>query len=310
MAKIVQMDAAVHGILNVSARANVPQREVPTQFRPASMFPRHIAFRREKTCASKRSPYDHCKEMRTPGMQLYACARKESLQRYMCRCEENARADLPMQAPGVHRGCWPQDVVSLTHVAIVGLEFLFDVQPISTVKGQCALHDPTCNIRNNSRSACIGRAVHQHSSLSGGGHGAEGRLRPSRLAHGLGVHGVCALGSFAQVQPARSRLAGSGSIRFVGGTWVRVVVCAATCHGLRLASGGTQAVSPVGQPHAGTSGIRQDSGRRSDHRAIGARPHQRSRYGHCGSGACSTIQSARSPDREPPHLRSSQRWRP
>jgi hypothetical protein len=32
-----------------------------------------------------------------------------------------------MQAPGMHRGYWPQDVVSLTHDATVSLEFLCDV---------------------------------------------------------------------------------------------------------------------------------------------------------------------------------------
>ena len=101
MAKTVQIDAAARGILKVSAHANALQSGVPTQFRPASMFPHNRAFRREKACASKRSLYDHGKEMRTHGLQLYDCARKEPLQRNMCRCEEDTRTYLPMQAPGV-----------------------------------------------------------------------------------------------------------------------------------------------------------------------------------------------------------------
>ena len=41
------------------------------------------------------------RKMRTPGLQMYGCAGKESLRRYMCRCEEDTRTDLPQQAPGV-----------------------------------------------------------------------------------------------------------------------------------------------------------------------------------------------------------------
>jgi len=42
---------------------------------------------KEKECSSKRSFYHHDEKMRTPGLQMYGCAWKESLQRYMCRCE-------------------------------------------------------------------------------------------------------------------------------------------------------------------------------------------------------------------------------
>ena len=57
----------------------------------------------------KRSFHDHYEEMRTPGLQMYGGAGEEPLQRYMCRCEEDTRTYLPMQAPGV-RGYRPQDV--------------------------------------------------------------------------------------------------------------------------------------------------------------------------------------------------------
>jgi len=78
---------------------------------------------------AKRSLYDHDKKMRTSSLQLYGCARKESLQRYMCRCEEDTRTHLPMQAPEVQR-YRPQDVGGVTLDATASLESLRDVQLI------------------------------------------------------------------------------------------------------------------------------------------------------------------------------------
>ena len=113
--------------------------------------------------------------------------------------------------------------------------------------------------------------MYQHAPLSGGGHGAEGQLGPSRLADGLGVHGVHALGSIAQVQSARSSMAGPGPLHLVGRPWMRIALCLASRHGIRPASGGAQKISPMGQSHAGASGVWQNSGRRGYHRAIGPR---------------------------------------
>jgi len=47
MAKTVQIDAAAHGILNVSARVNALKSGVPTQFRLASIFPTTEPQKRE-----------------------------------------------------------------------------------------------------------------------------------------------------------------------------------------------------------------------------------------------------------------------
>src|ERR1035441_8467222 len=101
MAKTEQIGAAAHGILDVSAHANALESGVPTQLRLASIFPHNGAFRREKPTSGTRSFHDHDKEMRTPSLQLYGSTRKESLQRYMRRCEKDTRTDLPMQAPEV-----------------------------------------------------------------------------------------------------------------------------------------------------------------------------------------------------------------
>jgi hypothetical protein len=101
MSKTVQIDAAAHGILDVFAHENELESGVATQFRLASIFPHNGAFRREKSTSGTRSIHDHDKEMRTPSLQLYCSTRKESLQRYMRRCEEDTRTDLPMQTPEV-----------------------------------------------------------------------------------------------------------------------------------------------------------------------------------------------------------------
>ena len=102
--------------------------------------------------------------------------------------------------------------------------------------------------------------------------------------------------------PRDPLLARPGPLHSLGRTWMCALVCPASCHGLRLAAGGTQEVSPMGKPYAGPSGIRQDSWRRSHHRALGARTGQWRRHGHCRGGARGALQSTGSPDRGPLYL--------
>jgi hypothetical protein len=101
MAKTDQIDAAARGILNVSAHADALQSGVPTQFRSRILFLAQQSLQTREGMFKQKELYDHDEEMRTPGLQVYGCARKESLQRYMCRCEEDTRTYLPMQAHGV-----------------------------------------------------------------------------------------------------------------------------------------------------------------------------------------------------------------
>jgi hypothetical protein len=83
--------------------------ECPRNSDRGAQTPHDRGFKQAKACSSKRSFHDHDEKMRTHDLQLYGCARKGTLQRYMCRCEENTRTYLPMQAPGVQRRR-PQDV--------------------------------------------------------------------------------------------------------------------------------------------------------------------------------------------------------
>ena len=167
-------------------------------------------------------------------------------------------------------------------------------------------HDP---IRHH-RPARTGRTLRQHAALPGRGRRAEGQVRAPRSAPGFGGHGLRTLGSLAQVQPARSPLARPGPLRPLGRTWMCAPVRSASCHGLRLAAGGTREVPPVGKPDAGPSGIRQDSRRRGHHRSPGARPGQRRRHGHRRGGPGGALQSTGPLDRGPLHLRPGQRRRP
>ena len=102
MARSEQTDAAAHEILNVLVHAkNRCKEESPHSSDGRVNSPNNRAFRRVKVRELKRSFHDNGKEMRTHSLQLYGCARKEPLQRYLCRCEEDTRTYLPMQAPGV-----------------------------------------------------------------------------------------------------------------------------------------------------------------------------------------------------------------
>src|SRR5271157_4778878 len=91
---------------------------------------------------------------------------------------------------------------------------------------------------------------------------------------------------------------------------MRALVRSASCHGLRLATGGTREVPPVGEPYPRPSGIRQDPRRRGYHRSPGARPGQRRRHGHRRGRPRSALQSTGSLHRGPLHLRLGERWRP
>src|SRR5665213_2188368 len=75
--------------------------EIPLSADRGAYSSHNRAFRREKAYSRKRSLYDHYEEMRTSRLQLCGCARKELLLRYMCRCEENTRSDLPMPPRGM-----------------------------------------------------------------------------------------------------------------------------------------------------------------------------------------------------------------
>ena len=113
------------------------------------------ALRQEKAFSSKRSFYDHNKKMRTHGLQLYGCARKESLQRYMCRYEEDTRTDLPVSASRMPRESAESLVFTPRLYARISFLPCGDC-PISTVKGQRASHVIFRDTLSVHRFTCIG----------------------------------------------------------------------------------------------------------------------------------------------------------
>lgn len=117
--------------------------------------PHNRAFGSEKACSSKRSFHDHGERMRTSSLQLCRTEREELLQRYMCRCEENARTNLPMPSRGMRWEIAQSLAVYIPH-ARVHLVLSCGVCPISTVKRQIALHDTFCGTFDDECTSCIG----------------------------------------------------------------------------------------------------------------------------------------------------------
>jgi hypothetical protein len=98
MSKTEQIDATAHGILNTSAPAYALQTGAPVRFRSRILFLAQRSLQTREGMFKQRSLYDHGKKMRTPRLQVYGCAWKGPLQRNMCRCAEDTRTYLPMQA--------------------------------------------------------------------------------------------------------------------------------------------------------------------------------------------------------------------
>jgi len=76
MAKTVQIDAAAHGILNVSARVNALKSGVPLSSDWRAYSPTTSLQKREGKFRYKEL-HDHDKEMRTHTLQLYGSTRKD-----------------------------------------------------------------------------------------------------------------------------------------------------------------------------------------------------------------------------------------
>jgi hypothetical protein len=87
-----------------------------------------------------------------PGCNCQPAIGKKHCSTDMCRRKEESRDTVPVQAPGMRR-YRTQDVAWPQPDSAVSREFIFDIRPISTVKGK-TLHGTFCNIRNNSGSTC------------------------------------------------------------------------------------------------------------------------------------------------------------
>ena len=151
---------------------------------------------------------------------------------------------------------------------------------------------------------------HRHDPDAVDRRGPAGQFRASWRPDGRGGDGLHALDAVPAARPDASGLARPRPVRAVGRARQHAPLLAPASHRLRRHARRSQVVPPVGQPHAGSPGVRPHAGRRGDDRPARAGHHERGRHGHRGAASGRRVQPGRPGDRRPPDLRDRIRRRP